>query len=68
MELAVNAVIAGEMGYKKTSDTFSVPYSTLERHVKNKWKNETSQIDKTAENIQILDYGAERDELHSLLD
>ncbi|KAL1516483.1 hypothetical protein ABEB36_000392 [Hypothenemus hampei] len=47
MEMAVEAILKGEMGYKKASTTFRVPSSTLERYVKKKRENAESVIDKT---------------------
>jgi hypothetical protein len=33
MQQAVNALISGEIGYRRSSVSFGVPQTTLERHV-----------------------------------
>lgn len=47
MELAVDAVIKNEMGYKKASASYSVPRATLQRYVKKKLRNEFAVVDKS---------------------
>lgn len=67
MQRAVEAVVAGEMGYRKASDTFSVPSSTLERYVKKKRENSSSLIDKTAGKFQPVFTAEQESEIASYL-
>lgn len=46
MQQAVNAVINGEMGYYRSSVTFGVPQTTLERHVKKQRDNASYRVSK----------------------
>jgi hypothetical protein len=45
MQQAVNAVISGEMGYRRASVAFGVPQTTLERHVKKQRDNISNGMD-----------------------
>lgn len=54
MELAVDAVIRGLMGYKKASDEFEVPQSTLERSVKKRRNDPECGVEKTADKFQCV--------------
>lgn len=67
MQRAVEAVIAGEMGYRKASDTFSMPSSTLERYVKKKRENSTYVIDKTAGKFQPVFTAKQESEIAAYL-
>ncbi|XP_069698806.1 uncharacterized protein [Periplaneta americana] len=54
MEEAVDSVISGKMGYKKASEQFNVPSTTLERYVKKKKENPMATVDKTLGKFQCV--------------
>lgn len=52
MNNAVDAVISGQFGYKKSSQQFNVPQSTLERYVKKRKKTLTIKLINQQENFK----------------
>ncbi|XP_065174331.1 uncharacterized protein [Atheta coriaria] len=67
MELAVQAVVNGQMGYKKASVYYKVPSSTLERYVKKKKNNEQSFVEKTAGKYKLVFSASQEAELVNYL-